>query len=399
MARRLTLDFLKTESGAGVVLASAIAAAVAAANSPWAGRYFALLATPIPVRVAAFAQTRSLSSWVADGLMAIFFLVVGMEIKFEVLRGELASPRRLALPAFAAAGGVIVPAVVYLALNLGPGGDPRGWPTATATDVTVALAVLAVAAPKIPSAVRVFLLTVALADDLAAVGLTALLCTGKFDTEALAGAVLSLAVVGLLSRWRRAPFLFYAVGFVLAWAFTLQAGLGASVAGVACAMVVPVGMRRAGQESVLKYFMDSLHPYVAYAVLPLFAFTAAGFSFEALGSRAISAPVQLGLLLALAVGKPAGVFGFSVLSAFGRLARRPTGATWRELFGAALLCGAGLTASLFFGSLAFADAGAGAMDQARLGILGGSLLATLAGATVLVRASANRLDQSEEERA
>lgn len=394
MARRLTLDFLKTESGAGVVLALAVAAAVGVASSPWASWYFGLLATPIPVRIADFAQTRSLASWVADGLMAIFFLVVGMEIKFEVLRGELASPRRLALPAFAAAGGLIVPGLCYLVLNFHSPGELRGWSAATATDIALALAVLAVVGPRIPSAVRVFLLTVALADNLAAVGLTALMFAGKVHAEALAGAGLSLAVLALLSRWRRAPFLFYAVGFAVVLAFTLDSGVGTSLAGVACAMVVPVGARRVGQESVLKYFMDSIHPYVAYAVLPLFAFTAAGLPISPVASHLVTSPISLGLLLALAVGKPLGVFGFSGLAAFARLARRPTGATWLELFGAALLCGVGVTASLFFGRMSFASRD---VDQARLGIFAGSLVAMLAGAAVFIGANARRRDRDETE--
>jgi Na+:H+ antiporter, NhaA family len=319
---------------------------------------------------------------------------VGMEIKFEVLRGELASPRRLALPAFAAAGGLIVPGLCYLVLNFHSPGELRGWSAATATDIALALAVLAVVGPRIPSAVRVFLLTVALADNLAAVGLTALMFAGKVHAEALAGAGLSLAVLALLSRWRRAPFLFYAVGFAVVWAFTLDSGVGTSLAGVACAMVVPVGARRVGQESVLKYFMDSIHPYVAYAVLPLFAFTAAGLPISPVASHLVTSPISLGLLLALAVGKPLGVFGFSGLAAFARLARRPTGATWLELFGAALLCGVGVTASLFFGRMSFAS---GDVDQARLGIFAGSLVAMLAGAAVFIGANARRRDRDETE--
>ena len=242
--------------------------------------------------------------------MAIFFLVVGMEIKFEFLRGELSSPRRLALPIFAALGGMIVPAAIYLACNLGAGGAPAGWPTATATDIAFALAALAIAAPRMPGGLRVFLLTLAIADDLGAVALIAVLFTVKLHILAAAGAGLILAALALLSRWKKAPFLFYAAGFLVVWGFTLESGISTSLAGVACAFAVPIGARRAGQESVLKFFMDSLHPYVAFAILPLFAFAAAGASLGGLGAAGF-APMPIGVALGLLIGKPLGVFGFS----------------------------------------------------------------------------------------
>jgi NhaA family Na+:H+ antiporter len=395
MARRLTLDFLKTESGSGLILAAAALAAVAAANSPWSSSYFAFVDAPIAVRIGDFAQTRSVLAWIKDGLMAIFFLVVGMEIKFEVLRGELSSPRRLALPVFAALGGMVAPALIYLAVNLAPGGAPGGWPTATATDIAFALAALAMAAPRMPAALRVFLLTVALADDLGAVGLIALLYTSQLHLLALAGAGGALAALALLSRWKRAPFAFYGALFVIVWAFTLQSGVNACVAGIACAFTVPIGARRPGQESVLKYFMDSLHPYVAYAILPLFAFTAAGFSFQAMGVRQVLTPIPLGIAAALVIGKLLGVFGFSVLAAGARIGRRPAGITWLELFGAAMLCGVGFTMSLYIGALAFAANGA-VQGEVRLAVIAGSLASALAGGALLALAQSARTARGED---
>jgi len=398
MARRLTLDFLKTESGAGVLLAIAALAAVAAANSPWAGPYFSFIGAPIGLRVGDFAQTRTVLSWVKDGLMAIFFLVVGMEIKFEVLRGELSSPRRLALPALAALGGLIAPALIYLALNLGAGGAPRGWPIATATDIAFALATLAVAAPRMPGALRVFLLTLAIADDLGAVGLLAVLFTAKIHAAALAGAGLALAVLALLSRWKRAPYAFYAAGFLIVWGLTLESGVNTSIAGVACALTVPIGARRAGQDSVLKYFMDSLHPYVAFGILPLFAFTAAGFSWQALSAHHPASSVVLGVALALMIGKPIGIFGASLLGVALRIGRRPAGTTWLELLGVALLCGVGFTMSLYIGALAFDPGDAIVQGQARLGVIAGSLGSVLAGGAVLAWAQARRGGRGEDGR-
>ena len=397
MARRPTLDFLKTESGAGAILAVAALAAVIMANSRWAGAYFAFIDWPIAVRIGDFAQTRPVFGWVKDGLMAIFFLVVGMEIKFEVLRGELSSPRRLALPVLAALGGMIVPALIYLGLNQGPGGAPRGWPIATATDIAFALAALAVAAPRMPASVRVFLLTLAIADDLGAVGLIAILYSANLHILALTGAAAALAALAVVSRWKRTPFFFYGAGFLLVWAFTLQSGVNTSIAGIACALTVPVGARRADQESVLKYFMDSLHPYVAFAILPLFAFTAAGFSFKNLSAAALFSPMPLGIALALLIGKTTGVFGFSLLGAAARIGRRPSGASWSELLGVAVLCGVGFTMSLFLGALAFGDGDALAQSQVRLGVIAGSVASVMAGGALMAWLQARRTARGDDE--
>ncbi|MFO1013731.1 MAG: Na+/H+ antiporter NhaA [Caulobacteraceae bacterium] len=390
MARRPTLDFLRTEAGSGVLLAAVALAAVIIANSPLSERYFAFAAMEIPVRIGGFAHTLSVAHWIEDGLMAIFFFVVGMEIKYEVRRGELSNPRRLALPVLAALGGMAVPAAIFMALNLGPDGAPRGWAIPVATDIAFALAALAVAAPRLPPPLRIFLLTLAIVDDLGAVAIIALAYTEEVRWTALAGALAVLAVLALMGAWRRAPFLFYGVGFALVWGFTLQSGINTSLAGVACALAIPTGSRRPEQDSVLKYFMDSLHPYVAYAILPLFAFVAAGFSFADLSPRQITSPLPLGIVLALVIGKPLGVFGFSALAVGLKLGRRPTGVTWLEMFGASVLCGVGFTMSLFIGSLAFGP-DAGAIEaQVRLGVVTGSILAALIGGVILNRAQKRR---------
>ncbi|MEO7026739.1 MAG: Na+/H+ antiporter NhaA [Caulobacteraceae bacterium] len=391
MARRLTLEFLKTESGAGLVLALAAIAALVAANSPWSANYFAAIGQPIAVRLGNFAETRDLTGWVKDGLMAIFFLVIGMEIKFEALRGELSSPRRIALPVLAAVGGLLVPALIYLAVNRGAGGDPRGWPVSAATDIAFALAALAVAAPRLPGAVRVFLLTVAIAEDLGAVGLIAALFTNRLDGDALAGAALGLLGLMGVSRWRRAPYLLYAAAFIVVWAFTLSSGVDTSIAGIACGFCVPAGPRRPGQESVLTYFIESLHPYVAYLILPLFAFTAAGVSLSAMRTGEGMAPAPVGLVLALAIGKPLGVFAFSGLAVALGLGRRPPGVTWAELAGAAMLCGVGFTMSLYIADLAFSAADAAMQTPIRVAILIGSLLPLAAGGALLAALQRRRL--------
>lgn len=388
MPGRLTLDFLKTEASAGFVPALAAATALMLANSPLAPAYFRFLAEPIPVQVGAFAQTASVASWIKDGLMAIFFLIVGLEIKFEVLRGELSSPRRLATPILAAAGGMAVPALVYLALNSAAGGVPRGWPVGTPTDIAFAVAAFNVVGRRLPASLRLFLLTLAIADDFGAVALIGILYSHNIHWSAAIGAGVVLALLAILSRVRRGPLLLYALGFVLVWAFCLKSGVSTSIAGVACAMTVPVGARRPGGESMLTSFMDSLHPWVAYGILPLFAFAAAGFSFHGLGWTAATSPVTLGIALALLVGKPLGVFGVAGMAAVLKLGRRPAGASWLELFGVAALAGVGFTMSLYLAELAFPDALA--QSEARLGVIAGSLASICLGSLVLAWANARR---------
>ena len=397
MARRPTLDFLKTESGAGTVLAAAALTALVMANSRWAPDYHAFVDWPVPVRVGDFAATRSIAGWVNDGLMAVFFLVVGMEVKYEVLRGELTSPRRLALPLLAAAGGVVAPALIYLAINSSVGGAPQGWPAVTATDIAFALAALSLAAPRISASLRIFLLTLAIADDVGAVGLVAALFTRTLHANALIGAGLTLAALAALSRWRSAPFVLYAAGFLIVWAFTLVSGVSTSAAGVACALTIPVGARRPGHESALKYFMDSLHPYVAYIILPLFAFTAAGFSFSGLSIGHLTAAMPVGIGLALILGKPLGVFGVTALAIATRLGRRPAGSTWMELLGVATLCGAGFTMSFYIGARAFPAADAIAQAQVRLGVVVGSTVSVIIGVALVAWAQRRRIGVSDEQ--
>lgn len=395
MARRLTLDFLKTETASGVILTSAALLAVIWANSPWAEHYFAFIRHEIPIQIGAFQETKPVYRWIKEGLMAIFFFVVGLEIKHEILRGELSNPRRLALPVLAALGGMAAPAGVYLLLNAGAGGAPQGWPTPTATDIAFALAALAVAGPRLPPSLRIFLLTLAIADDLGAVALIAILFTSDVNLYALGGAAACIGVMAAMSRWKTAPYLFYAAFFALAWAFCLKSGVNTSLAGVAAAMTVPIDPRKPGHEGPLKHFMESLHPYVAYLILPLFAFAAAGFSFEGLSLGTLLSPVPLGIALGLFLGKQIGVFGFSAAVIGLKLARRPTGAKWLELYGVSLLCGVGFTMSLFIGGLAFDPHDTLAQTEVRMGVIAGSILSALVGMGVLAYAQRTRGDAED----
>jgi NhaA family Na+:H+ antiporter len=391
LALRPTLDFLKTEAAGGAVLVGAAALAIAAANSPLASDYFNLIGASFTVAAGQFSETMSIRDWVGQGLMSIFFFVVGLEIKQELLKGEFSSPRKLALPLIGAIGGMAAPALVYLAINLGrPGAAPLAWPIPTATDIAFALAALALVGRGLPESLRLFLLTLAIADDLGAVGLIAVLYTAHIHAWALVGAAATLVALIGLSEWKDAPFLFRAAGFVVLAAFTLKSGVSTSLAGVAAAFTVPIGPRRPGQEGVLKHFMQSLHPYVAFAILPLFAFTAAGFSFAGMRWSEVVAPAPLGIAAGLFIGKQAGVLAAVFILVRSGLARRPTGATWLELYGVALLCGVGFTLSLFIGSLAFAGQGELARSQMTLGVATGSIVSALAGMVALTIAGRRR---------
>jgi NhaA family Na+:H+ antiporter len=378
--RRLTLAYLRTESGAGLVLPVAAVAAISLATSGYAAAYREFLAAPIVARLGDFTETMSVAGWARALLMPVFFLVLGMELKFELLRGELSNPRRLMLPALAALGGLIGPAALFLAIGLGWGGVTQGWTIGCATDGAAALAALTLVGPRLPHALRVLLICVALIDNLVAVLATAAFDIGVVHAPMLLGAGAALLALALVARWRRAPFLFYALGFVVVWGFTLKSGLDPALAGIACAFTVPVGARRLGQESMLKFFMDSLHPYVAFAVLPFFVFTASGFSLHHFHLRDLAAPAPVGVMLALALGKPLGVFGACVAAISLKAARRPTGTTWRELIGVAALCGVGFTVSYFI-----ADPGTGESAPAtiRAAILIGSAVAAIVGEWLL----------------
>jgi len=391
MSRKFTLDFLRTEAASGLVLATAALAAVLLANSPWSEAYFAFVKAPFTLQFGAFEETKSVLKWTKDGLMAVFFFVVGLEIKYEILRGELSNPRKLALPVVAAVGGMVAPALVFLAFNLGAEGHPNGWPIPTATDIAFALAALAIAAPKLPASLRIFLLTLAIADDLGAVLLIAILFTADIDPGALTGALAGLALMVWMGRWKRIPPLLFAATFLVVWAFTLKSGVNTSLAGVAAALTVPITPRRDGEEGVLKHYMEALHPYVAWGVLPFFAFVAAGVSFDAFPAEGLLAPLPVGIALGLVIGKPVGVFGAAALAAALKLGQRPTGSTWLELLGVSMLCGVGFTMSLFIGGLAFQD-GATA-SEVQLGVIAGSVLSVIAGVLTLKLAGVLRSRQ------
>ncbi|GLS00462.1 Na(+)/H(+) antiporter NhaA [Brevundimonas denitrificans] len=391
MARKITLDFLKTEAASGIVLGLAAAMALIAANSPLSAAYFGWLKSEHILQIGPLMLELTISEWIKEGLMAVFFLVVGLEIKYEILKGELSDPRKLATPVLAAVGGMAAPALVYLAVSGLLNGPHEGWPIPLATDIAFALAVFAVAARRLPSSLRVFLLTLAIVDDLGAIALIAVLFSSGVDWVPLAWVAGLLAVGALFAARRKVAAPFWVLGFGLVWYLTVLAGLSTSLTAVAFALIVPVSNRTEDGQSPLREAMHDLHPWVAYLILPLFAFAKAGVSFAGLSLEQAFAPLVLGITFGLFAGKQIGVFGAAWLASALRIGRRPTDATWLELYGVSLLCGVGFTMSLFVGILAFP----GAIDspeqvEVKLGVLGGSFLSAVAGAAVLAVATRRR---------
>jgi Na+/H+ antiporter NhaA len=396
VARKITLDFLKTEAASGVVLGLAALLALIVANSPLSGGYYAWLKSEHVLQVGPLLLELTVSEWIKEGLMAVFFLVVGLEIKYEILRGELSDPKKLATPVLAALGGMVAPALVYLAVSGLLAGPAQGWPIPLATDIAFALAVFAVAARGLPSSLRVFLLTLAIVDDLGAIALIAVLFSGGVDWSPLLVIAGMLLVGGVASRFGKIPSPFWVLGFALVWYLTVLSGLSTSLTAVAFAAIVPVDNRRGDGQSPLKEAMHDLHPYVAYLVLPLFAFAKAGVSFGGLSLEQAFAPLVIGIALGLFIGKQVGVFGAAWLASALKIGRRPGGSTWLELYGVSLLCGVGFTMSLFIGVLAFP----GAVDspqqiEVKLGVLGGSLISAALGAAVLGFAGRRRKELAE----
>ena len=391
MARKITLDFLKTEAASGIVLGLAALTALIVANSPWAGGYFAWLKSEHVLQVGPLILELTITDWIKEGLMAVFFLVIGLEIKFEILRGELRNPKKLATPVLAALGGMVGPAVVYLAIAAWTGGPVGGWPIPLATDIAFALGIFALVARGLPASLRIFLLTLAIVDDLGAIALIAVLFSSGVDWIPVLGVAALLLVGGLWASRRRVPAPFWVLGFGLVWYLTVTAGLSTALTAVAFAAIVPVGDRAGDGQSPLKEAMHDLHPWVAYLILPLFAFAKAGVSFAGLSLEQAFAPLALGIALGLFVGKQVGVWGGAWLASALKIGRRPTDSTWLELYGVSLLCGVGFTMSLFVGVLAFP----GAIDSAeqvevKLGVLGGSFLSAVVGAAVLAVATRRR---------
>jgi NhaA family Na+:H+ antiporter len=355
-----------------------------AANTALAPWYHAFLEVPIKIQVGGFALDKSLLIWINDLLMAIFFLLVGLEIKREIVMGELSDGAKVALPAIAALGGMLVPAGIYAWVNWHDPIGVRGWAIPSATDIAFALGVLSLFGPRVPLGLKVYLMTLAVLDDLGAILIIAFFYTSSLSVPALIGAGAALVVLVLLNRlgvMRIAPYIL--VGTVL-WVCVLKSGVHATLAGVVTALCIPARDPAHPEHPPLRVLEHALHPWVAFGILPVFAFANAGVNLAGLSLRDLLQPIPLGILLGLVVGKQLGVFSFSWLAVKLGIARLPSGVEFKHVYGAAILCGIGFTMSLFIGMLAFENSATGEVIVTdRIGILAGTLICAFAGYLVL----------------
>ncbi|KAA5605622.1 Na+/H+ antiporter NhaA [Roseospira marina] len=375
-------NFLRMEASGGILLMIAAALALIVANSPVASYYTAFFETHLIIGFGDYSLDKTLIHWVNDGLMAVFFLLVGLEIKREVVQGELSSPSKAALPLIAAIGGMVMPALVYLVFNFTDPVTSRGWAIPAATDIAFALGILMLLGSRAPLSMKIFLTALAIIDDLGAIIIIALFYTEDLSLVALyagLGCVAVLITLNVAGVRKVAPYVL--VGIIL-WVCVLKSGVHATLAGVALALAIPLGERGKDHKDLAGHLEHELHPWVAYAILPLFAFANAGVSLQGLTPAALLAPVPLGIALGLFVGKQIGVMGFLWLGKALRLCKLPEDVTWSHIYGVALLTGIGFTMSLFIGTLAFEHTPDYA-DDVRLGVLGGSILSGLAGYVVL----------------
>lgn len=372
-------DFLTLEAAGGFVLLAATIVALIIANSPLAGSYNNLLQLPLAIKLGDIGLSKPLLLWINDGLMSVFFFLVGLELKRELLEGHLSSMRRASLPAFAAVGGMLGPAAIYALLNRGDYVAMRGWAIPTATDIAFTLGVLALLGNRVPPALKALLLSIAIFDDLGAIVVIAMFYTSQLLTLALAAAALVAVALFVLHRMKvTRSFPYFLLG-VLLWAAILKSGVHATLAGVVLAMFIPLRVPVGIDESPLHRLEHALHPWVAFGVLPIFAFANAGVSLAGLSTRDLSQAVPLGIMLGLFFGKQVGIFALCWLPVKLRIALLPPGVSWSQIYGGAILCGIGFTMSLFIASLAFGENGGMHRGLERLAILIASLVSGLIG--------------------
>ncbi|MEE4944169.1 Na+/H+ antiporter NhaA [Pseudomonas alliivorans] len=382
--RNTITRFFQLEAAGGLLLIAAAALALVINNSPLSWLYNAFLETPVEARIGALQIAKPLLLWINDGLMALFFLVIGLEVKREVLEGHLSKPSQIVLPGAAAIGGMVVPALIYVALNTGNAEALHGWAIPMATDIAFALGVLALLGKRVPVSLKLFLMTLAIIDDLGAIIVIALVYSGELSQVSLILTGVSIIALIAMNRSgvsRLAPYLL--IGLVL-WVCVLKSGIHATLAGVMLAFCIP--LRTSAKASPLLTLEHGLHPWVAYGILPLFAFANAGVSLAGVTMDSFTHSVPLGIAAGLLLGKTAGVFGLTWLAVRTRLASLPKDANWGHVLGVSILCGIGFTMSLFVGSLAFEPGVSGYAGEDRMGILTGSILSAIIGYGVMVMA-------------
>ncbi len=377
--RTALMEFVARETSAGIVLFVAALLAMIAVNSAFSPYYLAFLNIPVVAQFGALEIAKPLSLWINDGLMAIFFFLVGLEVKREVVEGQLSSINKAALPAIAAVGGMAIPAAVFLYFNWGIDANITGWAIPAATDIAFALGVLALLGKHAPLSLKILLLAIAIIDDIGAIIIIALFYTAEVSSFSLMLSAVGIVVLVLMNRLgvvRVAPYIL--VGTFL-WICVLKSGVHATLAGVIAALSIPLNAKDG--TSPLKHLEHILHPWTAFMVLPIFAFANAGVSLAGLQISDLFAPLALGIAAGLVIGKQIGVFGFMFVATKIGLVRRPMGVSWMQLYGLACLTGIGFTMSLFIGNLAFVDPAQ--IETVKLGVISGSLVSGVLGFLIL----------------
>lgn len=375
--------FLASESAPGIILMLAAMAAIIVANSPLAPIYGLLLDTPVSIRVSELSIDKPLLLWINDGLMAVFFFMIGLELKREVLEGELSDPTNRILPGIGAVGGMAVPAAIYLFFNGSDEGASQGWAIPAATDIAFALGVLSLLGSRVPVSLKVFLTSLAIFDDVGAIVIIALFYTANISIFALMMAAICLPLLYWLNRRAgisAAPFIL--IGMVV-WVAVLKSGVHATLAGVLLALFIPIKSKKDPNYSPLKTMEHGLHTPVFFVILPIFAFANAGVDIRGIGLDQVLHPVPVGIAAGLFLGKPLGIFLPCLLAVRLGIAKMPKGMTLSGLLGVSALCGIGFTMSLFIGSLAFEETGFNQLFDERLGIIVGSMASGLLGYFVL----------------
>jgi NhaA family Na+:H+ antiporter len=378
------------EVAAGLTLFIAAILALLVANSPFHDRYDRLLALPLSLGKTPFILTKPLLLWINDGLMAVFFFLVGLEIKRELLRGALSTRKTALLPVIAALGGMIAPAMIYSAINWDNAVALKGWAIPAATDIAFAVSVLAVLGSRVPQSLKIFLLALAIIDDLGSILIIAFFYAGDLSLSALAFAFAGIAVLAFLNHRSVMRVWPYVLVGAFVWVCVLKSGVHATLAGVATALAIPLTGDK-GREGPLESLEQRLDTWVSFLILPIFAFANAGVSFAGMSVAEILSPIPLGIALGLIIGKPLGIYGFARAAIVSGAATKPAGATEMQLLGTAILGGIGFTMSLFIGMLAFPDAQASA--DVRPGVLAGSMVSATLGYIVLSRTN-SRLSKS-----
>lgn len=375
---QLIQRFLKFESAGGILLLFSAAVAMLLANSPLSSQYNDFLNLPVSLQIGSFSINKTLIHWINDGFMAVFFVLVGMEVKKELFEGALSSYQQATFPAIAAVGGMIVPALVYWFIAKQDPSLANGWAIPMATDIAFALGIMALLSKQVPLPLKIFLLALAIIDDLGAIVVIALFFSHELSVQALIFSGISILTLVLLNRFRVSALCAYMVIGAILWASVLKSGVHATLAGVIIGFCIPLKGKKG--ERPLHDFEHILAPWSSFVILPLFAFANAGVSFNGIDVSMISSPLLLAIACGLIIGKPVGVFGFSYISVKLGLAKLPDGINFKQIFAVAILCGIGFTMSMFLASLAFdADAGESVNTLSRLGILLGSTVSATLG--------------------